>query len=60
MHFGAQSHGIWPRCLRFAVEVTRHHARLAAGCWSQLYRAGFEPAEFLRKVSDSLRFVLLS
>jgi hypothetical protein len=32
-NFGAQSHGIWPGCLRFAVEVTRHHARLASGHW---------------------------
>src|SRR5205823_6485410 len=51
--FGAQSHGIWSGCLRLAVEVARHRARLASGCWSQLYRAGFEPAEFRRKVSES-------
>ena len=31
--FGARSHGIGTRCLRFAVEVARHHARLASGCW---------------------------
>ena len=31
---GAQSHGIWPSCLRLAVEVARHHARLASGLWS--------------------------
>jgi hypothetical protein len=31
--FGARSHGIGTRCLRFAVEVTRHRARLASGCW---------------------------
>jgi len=28
------------------------HARLASGCWSQLGRAGFQPAGFLRKVSE--------
>src|SRR5208337_1424115 len=28
------------------------HARLASGCWSQLCRAGFQPAGFLRKVSE--------
>ena len=28
------------------------HARLASGCWPQLCRAGFEPAGFLRKVSE--------
>ena len=26
--FGARSHGIGTRCLRFAMEVARHHARL--------------------------------
>ena len=41
-----------PSCLRLAVEVARHHARLASGCWSQLYRAGFAPAGFHQKVSD--------
>ena len=30
------------------------HARLASGCWSQLCRAGFQPAGFLRKVSEHL------
>src|SRR5208283_4888171 len=28
------------------------HARLASGCWSQLCRTGFQPAGFLRKVSE--------
>ena len=28
------------------------HARLASGYWSQLCRAGFQPAGFLRKVSE--------
>ena len=28
------------------------HARLASGCWSQLGRAGFQPAGFLPKVSE--------
>ena len=51
-NFGAQSHGFWSRCLRLEVEVTRHRARLASGCWSQLCRAGFQPAGFLRKVSE--------
>ena len=30
------------------------HARLASGCWSQLGRAGFQPAGFLRKISEHL------
>ena len=29
--FGARSHGMGTRCLRFAVAVARHHARLASG-----------------------------
>lgn len=44
--FGAQSHGFWSRCLRLEVEVTRHRARLASGCWSQLCRTGFDPQGF--------------
>ena len=31
--FGARSHGIGTRCLRFAVEVAFPRARLASGCW---------------------------
>ena len=31
-NFEAQSQSVGSRCLRFAVEVTRHHARLASGC----------------------------
>jgi hypothetical protein len=31
--FGAQSHGLGTRCLRFAVGVASPHARLASGCW---------------------------
>ena len=32
-YFEARSHGIGTRCLRFAVEVSFPHARLASGCW---------------------------
>ena len=39
-NFGAQSHGFWSRCLRLEVEVTRHPANFASGCWSQLCWAG--------------------
>ncbi len=35
-NFGAQSHGISTRCLRFAVRLTPTHARLASGCWPAL------------------------
>ena len=31
-NFGARSHGIGTRCLRFAVRLTPPHARLASGC----------------------------
>ena len=48
-NFGAQSHGFWSRCLRLEVEVTRHRARLASGCWSQLCRAGFDPQGFYER-----------
>ena len=48
-NFGAQSHGFWFRCLRLEVEVTRHRARLASGCWSQLCRTGFDPQGFYER-----------
>ena len=48
-NFGAQSHGFWSRCLRLEVEVTRHRARLASGCWSQLCRTGFDPQGFFER-----------
>jgi len=48
-NFGAQSHGFWSRCLRLEVEVTRHRARLASGCWSQLCRTGFDPQGFYER-----------
>jgi hypothetical protein len=47
VNFGAQSHGFWSGCLRFAEMVAHRHARLASGCWSPLDRTGFEPAGFL-------------
>jgi hypothetical protein len=34
--FGAQSHGLHTRCLRFVTTVSRGHARLASGCWPAL------------------------
>jgi hypothetical protein len=37
-YFGAQSHGLSDRCLRFAVRVAPFHARLASGWWPVLYR----------------------
>jgi hypothetical protein len=35
-NFGAQSHGLHTRCLRFAAAVTDVHARLASGWWPTL------------------------
>jgi len=39
--FGARSHGLGTGCLRFAVAVARHPARLASGCLAKPGRAGF-------------------
>ena len=39
-NFGAQSHSVWSRCLRFAVTVTRPHARLASRLLARLCRTG--------------------
>ena len=70
-NFGAQSHGFWSRCLRLEVEDTRHRARLASGCWSQLCRTGFDPQGFYERflnwnsssfpeLHGELRFALFS
>jgi hypothetical protein len=50
--FGAQSHGIGTRCLRFAVRLTPPHARLASGCSPGSTRRDWLPAGFRRKVSE--------
>ena len=41
--FEAQWHGFQVRCLRFAVPVTRPHARLASRCWSGSPGQAFHP-----------------
>ena len=53
-NFGARSHGISTRCLRFAVRLTPPHARLASGCGPRSTRRDWLPVEFLRKVSVML------
>ena len=53
-YFGAQSHGIGTRCLRFAVRLTPPHARLASGCGPRSTRRDWIPAGFQRKVSEML------
>src|SRR5271163_4590078 len=39
-NFGAQSHSVGSRCLRFAVAVTRPRARLASRLLARLCRTG--------------------
>jgi hypothetical protein len=39
-NFGAQSHSVRSRCLRFAVTVARPHARLASRLLARLCRTG--------------------
>lgn len=56
-YFGARSHGISTRCLRFAVRLTPPHARLASGCGPRSTRPDWIPVEFLRKVSVMLRYI---
>ena len=53
-NFGARSHGISTRCLRFVVRLTPPHARLASGCGPGSTRRDWLPAGFLRKVSVML------
>jgi hypothetical protein len=53
-NFGAQSHGIGTRCLRFAVRITPPHARLASGCGPRSTRRDWLPAGLQQKVSEML------
>jgi hypothetical protein len=53
-NFGARSHGIGTRCLRFAVRITPPHARLASGCGPRSTKRDWLPAGFQRKVSEML------
>src|SRR5207302_10053663 len=50
--FGAQSHGLFTRCLRFVTTITRDHARLASGCWPSFAGRGWLPAGFPLRVSE--------
>ena len=36
LYFGAQWHGFWTSCVRFAVMITHPHATLGSGGWSDL------------------------
>ena len=48
-YFGAQSHGLPARCLRFALVVTDAHARLASGWWPTLAGRGLDPLGSIAK-----------
>jgi hypothetical protein len=55
MNFGAPSHGLLGRCLRFAACVAASRARLASNWWPALVGRGWLPAGFQRR----FRHVLL-
>jgi hypothetical protein len=52
--FGAQSHGLDTRCLRFARYIATADARRAFRCWPNSTERDWLPAGFLRKVSVML------
>ena len=49
--FGAQSRGLSAPCLRFAVSITLHHARLGSGRWPAFSGRDSIPAGSQREVS---------
>ncbi len=51
-NFGAQSHGLSTRCLRFVGRVTPVPRKTRFRLVANLYRAGFVPAGSHRKVSE--------
>jgi hypothetical protein len=57
--FGAQSHGPFARCLRFAGFVASSHARLASTWWPTFGRRDWLPAGPHREVSDFVYFIFL-
>ncbi len=46
-NFGALSHGLLTRCVRFAAAVARHHATLATGWWLALAGWDLHPLGFI-------------
>jgi hypothetical protein len=50
--FGAESHGLHTRCLRFAARVTRSDTRLASGCWPGFAGRDWLPAGSQCRVSE--------
>jgi hypothetical protein len=59
-NFGAHSHGLHARCLRFAATVTRAPRKTRFRLVVHLGRAGLEPAGFHREVSALVRYVIAS
>ena len=57
--FEAQSHGFRTRCLRFAVIVTDHHARLASGRWSNPTRRDSRPLGHYQRFLISIHIVII-
>ncbi len=57
--FEAQRHGFQVRCLRFAVSVTRPHARLASRCWSGSPGRAFHPQGSDERFQTHLMLVIL-
>lgn len=51
--FGAQSHGLHRRCLRFAAPVTRETTQDSLPGGGQPYPRGLRPAGSVRKVSET-------
>lgn len=54
-HFGALSHGLYTRCLRFAVPVTRAPRKTRYRWMAGPCRTGLVPAGFLTPFHDGLR-----
>jgi len=52
--FGAPSHGLDTRCLRFAPGLPQNGARLASGCWPSFAGRDWLPAGFQYRVSAML------
>jgi hypothetical protein len=57
--FGAHSHGLPTRCLRFVTRVTPDHARLASDCWPSFVGRDCLPAGFPRRVSEASYILIL-
>ena len=55
--FGAQSHGLRTRCLRFAARVAPTPRKTRFRLLAKLCRAGLLPAGFHRKVSDAASYI---